>query len=43
MKTHESKTCLVHAYHPITTIVLQQLPSYSNYSHAITTILQHLL
>ncbi len=38
MKTHENKTCLLFVYHPTTTIVLQQLPSWNNYHLAHTII-----
>ncbi len=38
MKTHESKTCLVLAYHHVAITILQQLSSCNNYGHAIATI-----
>jgi hypothetical protein len=43
MKTRESKNCLLFAYHFTTTTILQKLPSYNNYHHAIGIIPQKLV
>ncbi len=39
MKTHQSKTSLLFAHHPITPFILQQLLFFNNYRHVAATIL----